>query len=194
MYRNIVFFLSVLVLIANTSVSAKEFKDKDILGRWFTQESIHKIDQNNHPVDIKLCMSSEYFKNHMSNGQGEIVLNSNFVEDNDSFQITMAWFFRGSVEWQILEQSLIEKIVDIKIGVNYVVFEINGNKVEDESILKTFRDKFEGINEMFYVGMTSDSRITSFEKDFFITEELQDDGSKRIMQFNRTNKMIEGCR
>ena len=194
MYRNIVFFFLVLVIFANTSVSAKEFKDKDILGRWYTEKTIQEIDQNNHPVDIKLCMSTEYFKNHMSNGQGEIILNSNFEDDNDSFELAMAWFFRGSEEWQITEQSLLEKMVDVKIGIKYLVFKINGNKIEDETILKTFRDQFEGINQIFYAGMTSDSHIISFDKDYFVTEELQDDGTKRNMQFNRTNKMIEGCR
>ena len=194
MHKHIRFFLALCVLITATALSAKEVTEKDLYGRWYSETRMQMTDENENLVEVRLCGTSEYFRNHMSNGQAELKASFSSEEDENTFDVEITWFYRGSSEWQIIDQSLLEKIVDVKIGIKDMKVSINGSPVENEATLKDIRDRFEGINQLFYAGLTSDARIVSHNKDLFVTEELQDDGQNRRMEYHRTTKIIEGCR
>lgn len=192
------FLFMVFMVIVGTASSARELQDKDLLGRWYSEKTMEEKDQDDRPITVRICASTEYFKNHMSNFQGEVQVNSNFDEDDESFEIAMSIFLRGSAEWQIIEQSLLEKIVDIKLNVKNFSAKIDGAEIKDEKILGSLQDRYgeleQELKQFFYVGMTSDDQIISYERDFFVTEELLDDGSKSSTEHQRTKKLLEGCK
>jgi len=107
-----------LVIVGAMTTSAfGQITEKDILGRWYTEEkTVTDSDSDGDFQVLKICMSSEYFRNRVNNFQGEIIMD--FVFRSTPLKLGGATLsFRGAEEWQLTDKSLITKIIDVKFRI-----------------------------------------------------------------------------
>jgi hypothetical protein len=84
--------------------------------------------------------------------------------------------------------------VDIKTRVKDVYLRRQGEEVEGED-LQTFKDAMsEELNALFYVGMTTEDTVLSFDAQRITTESTDDNGVKKVSQHHRAQKLLDGCK
>jgi hypothetical protein len=102
--------------------------------------------------------------------------------------------YRGATEWNLADQILTSKIVDLKTRIKDVYLRRQGEDVEGDD-LQTFKDAMsEELNGFFYVGMTVEDRVLSFDAQRITLESTDDDGVKKVSQQYRVQKLLEGCK
>ena len=102
--------------------------------------------------------------------------------------------FRGAEEWQLTDKSLITKIIDVKFRIKDIFFKNDGTDVDDDELERFKGDFLEEMKHILYAGKTSDDIIIAAEKDRIIIETSEDDGTKKLSQLFRTNKLLDGCK
>jgi len=184
-----------LVIVGAMTTSAfGQITEKDILGRWYTEEkTVTDSDSDGDFQVLKICMSSEYFRNRVNNFQGEIIMD--FVFRSAPLRLGGATLsFRGAEEWQLTDKSLITKIIDVKFRIKDIFFKNDGTDVDDDELERFKGNMLEEIKHFLYAGKTSDDIIIAAEKDRIIIETSEDDGTKKLSQLFRTNKLLDGCK
>jgi len=184
-----------LVIVGAMTTSAfGQITEKDILGRWYTEEkTVTESDSDGDFQVLKICMSSEYFRNRVNNFQGEIIMD--FVFRSAPLKLGGATLsFRGAEEWQLTDKSLITKIIDVKFRIKDIFFKNDGTDVDDDELERFKGNMLEEIKHFLYAGKTSDDIIIAAEKDRIIIETSEDDGTKKLSQLFRTNKLLDGCK
>jgi hypothetical protein len=102
--------------------------------------------------------------------------------------------FRGATEWQLNDQILTSKIVDIKTRIKDVYLRRKGEDVEGDE-LQTFKDAVsDELDAIFYIGMTSEDAVLSFDPQRITTESTDDNGVRKVVQHHRTQKLLDGCK
>ena len=138
-------------------------------------------------------MSSEYFRNRVNNFQGEIIMD--FVFRSAPLRLGgVTLSFRGAEEWQLTDKSLITKIIDVKFRIKDIFLKNDGADVDDDELERFKGDFLEEMKHILYAGKTSDDIIIAAEKDRIIIETSEDDGTKKLSQLFRTNKLLDGCK
>ena len=184
-----------LVIVGTMTTSAfGQITEKDILGRWYTEEkTVTDSDSDGDFQVLKICMSSEYFRNRVNNFQGEIIMD--FVFRSAPLKLGGATLsFRGAEEWQLTDKSLITKIIDVKFRIKDIFFKNDGTDVDDDELERFKGDFLEEMKHILYAGKTSDDIIIAAEKDRIIIETSEDDGTKKLSQLFRTSKLLDGCK
>lgn len=189
--KKIVVFM--LALLAGHSFAFAQMADRDLLGRWYTEEtSTSDPDESGTVTHTKICGSEEYFRNHISNFQGTAQIDHTI--DDASIVGSAVITFRGATEWKLADQILTSKIVDIKIRVKDMYLRRQGEDVEGDD-LQTFKDAMsEELNAFFYVGMTIEYSVLSFDAQRITLEFTDDAGVKKVSQHDRVQKLLEGCK
>ena len=189
--KKIVVFM--LALLVGHSFAFAQMADRDLLGRWYTEEtSTSDPDESGTVTHTKICGSEEYFRNHISNFQGTAQID--YTIDDVSIEGGAIITFRGATEWKLADQILTSKIVDIKTRVKDVYLRRQGEDVEGDD-LQTFKDAMsEELNGFFYVGMTIEDRVLSFDAQRITLESTDDNGVKKVSQHYRVQKLLEGCK
>ena len=184
-----------LVIVGTMTTSAfAQITEKDILGRWYTEEkTVTDSDSDGDFQVLKICMSSEYFRNRVNNFQGEIIMD--FVFRSAPLKLGGATLsFRGAEEWQLTDKSLITKIIDVKFRIKDIFFKNDGADVDDDELERFKGNMLEEIKHFLYAGKTSDDIIIAADKDRIIIETSEDDGTKKLSQLFRTSKLLDGCK
>lgn len=184
-----------LVIVGAMTTSAfGQITEKDILGRWYTEEkTVTNSDSDGDFQVLKICMSSEYFRNRVNNFQGEIIMD--FVFRSAPLRLGGATLsFRGAEEWQLTDKSLITKIIDVKFRIKDIFFKNDGADVDDDELERFKGDFLEEMKHILYAGKTSDDIIIAADKNRIIIETSEDDGTKKLSQLFRTNKLLDGCK
>ena len=184
-----------LVIVGTMTTSAfAQITEKDILGRWYTEEkTVTDSDSDGDFQVLKICMSSEYFRNRVNNFQGEIIMD--FVFRSTPLRLGGATLsFRGAEEWQLTDKSLITKIIDVKFRIKEIFFKNDGADVDDDELERFKGNMLEEIKHFLYAGKTSDDIIIAADKDRIIIETSEDDGTKKLSQLFRTSKLLDGCK
>ena len=186
-------FVVMLVLLASSSFAFAQIADQNLLGRWYTEEeTTSDPDESGTVTHMKICGSEEYFRNHISNFQGTAQID--YTTEDTSIEGGALISFRGAAEWQLADQVLTSKIVDIKTRVKDVYLRRQGEEVEGDD-LQTFKDAMsEELNAIFYVGMTTEDTVLSFDAQRITTESTDDNGIKKVSQHQRAQKLLEGCK
>ena len=186
-------FIVMLVLLAVSAAAFGRIADQNLLGRWYTEEeTTSDPDESGTVTHMKICGSEEYFRNHISNFQGTVQID--YTTEDTSIEGGAVISFRGAAEWQLADQVLTSKIVDIKTRVKDVYLRRQGEEVEGDD-LQTFKDAMsEELNAIFYVGMTTEDTVLSFDAQRITTESTDDNGIKKVSQHQRAQKLLEGCK
>jgi hypothetical protein len=182
-----------LALLAGSSFAFAQIADHNLLGRWYTEESsTSDPDENGTVTHTKICGSEEYFRNHISNFQGTIQID--YTIDDVSIEGGAVITYRGATEWNLADQILTSKIVDLKTRIKDVYLRRQGEAVEGDE-LQTFKDAMsEELKAFFYVGMTAEDTVLSFDAQRMTLESTDDNGVKTVSQYYRTQKLLEGCK
>ncbi len=182
-----------LALLVGSSFAFAQIADHNLLGRWYTEESTTSDpDESGTVTHTKICGSEEYFRNHISNFQGTVQID--YTIDDVSIEGGAVITFRGATEWKLADQILTSKIVDLKTRVKEVYLRRQGEEVEGDD-LQTFKNAMsEELNAFFYVGMTTEDTVLSFDAQRITTESTDDNGVKKVSQHYRTQKLLEGCK
>jgi len=183
-----------LILSALTTSAFGDITEKDIMGRWYSEEKIvTDADSDGDFQIMKICLSSEYFRNKVNNFQGEIILD--LVFRSSPLKVGGATIaFRGAEEWQLTDKSLMSKIIDVKLRVKDAFIKDNGTSVDEGELQKFKENLLEEMNHFVYSGKTSEDVVIAAYKDRLIIETSEDDGTKKLSQLIRANKLLDGCK
>jgi hypothetical protein len=189
--KKILFTLLAPLVVASAALG--QIADQHFLGRWYTEEqTTSDPDESGTITHMKICASEEYFRNHISNFQGTAQID--YTTGDTSIEGGAVISFRGAAEWQLADQVLTSKIVDIKTRVKSVYLRRIGEEVGGED-LQTFKDAMsEEIYAVFYVGMSTEDTVLSFDAQQITTESTDDNGIKKVSVHQRAQKLLEGCR
>jgi hypothetical protein len=185
--------LILLALVLETSTAFGQIADQNFLGRWYTEEqTTSDPDDSGTVTRMKICVSEEYFRNHINNFQGAAQID--YALDDMSIEGGAVVSFRGATEWQLNDQILTSKIVDIKTRIKDVYLRRKGEDVEGDE-LQTFKDAVsDELDAIFYIGMTSEDAVLSFDPQRITTESTDDNGVRKVVQHHRTQKLLDGCK
>jgi hypothetical protein len=183
----------ILTLMAIATSAFGQIADQNFLGRWYTEEeTTSEPDESGTVTHMKICVSEEYFRNHINNFQGTAQID--YTIGDTSIEGGAVIALRGAAEWQLADEVLTSKIIDIKTRIKDVYLRRQGDDVEGED-LQTFKDAMsEELNSIFYVGMTTEDTVLSFDAQRITTESTDDNGVKKVTHHYRAQKLLDGCR
>jgi hypothetical protein len=189
--KKILLFMWALMAISVSALG--QIADHNFLGRWYTEEqTTSEPDESGTVTHMKICVSEEYFRNHINNFQGSAQID--YTIDDTSIEGGAVIVFRGAAEWQLADDVLTSKIVDIKTRIKDVYLRRQGEDVEGDD-LQTFKDAMsDELNTMFYVGMTTEDTVLSFNQQRITTESTDGNGVKKITHHHRAQKLLDGCK
>jgi len=184
---------SLLAVMAVSASALGQVADQNFLGRWYTEEqTTSEPDESGTVTHMKICVSEEYFRNHINNFQGSAQID--YTIEDASIEGGAVVVFRGAAEWQLADDVLTSKIVDIKTRIKDVYLRRQGAEAEGDD-LQTFKDAMaDELNALFYVGMTTEDTVLSFNQQRITTESTDDNGVRKVVQHHRTQKLLDGCK
>ncbi|NDY84163.1 hypothetical protein G3I67_13085 [Orrella sp. NBD-18] len=182
-FKKLIVLLGLFFLVGSQAVQANTDFEKAIQGRWLseiTEEIPSDADTTNGVM--KMIGVDEYLGNGALNMQGQLLMTFNY---KNGTQIIASWLINAAGEWQIKNDLIYEKIVDIRAIPDFV--KLNGSLLSADDQKNFFQQSGFKIEDLIPKGQTSEDQIISINDKSFGYKTKNDQGNYDVRNKTKTN-------